>query len=680
MSSGCHDCGLTQSIKHLAAKGSPLIALAGQPNVGKSTIFNLLTGLNQHVGNWPGKTVERKEGQFKVDGREYRLVDLPGTYSLTANSPEELITRDFILTEKPDLVVALVNAANLERSLYLVAELVTLPAPLIVVLNMMDVAGQQGLNIEANVLEAALGVPVIPLTATQAASTAVLLETVKKMVTTDISQTPRLPEIRADHQAILDKMLHLIEGYVPEKYPATWVALKLLEGDKEITQQMQVGLPPIKWDEIHALLKDHDDAMLAIASGRYEWIGRLTRAAVTHPRIGQVSLTDKLDRWAAHPVAGLVLLALILGAVFGLTFSLGSPAQEWLDTTLISPFGALVSGWLSTSPAWLRSLLVDGIIGGVGSVLTFLPILIIFFAAFGFLEDVGYMARAAYVMDNFMHWMGLHGKSFLPLFLGFGCNVPAVIGTRVIDSRKSRLLTILLAPLVPCTARMAVVAFLAPAFFGSKAIWVIWGLVFFSLFILVLLGVILNRVLFKGERSAFIMEMPLYHIPNMRTIGMLVWQRSLSFVKKAGTIILAISVVVWALSVLPDGNIEHSALAWVGKLVAPVGHWMGLDWKLTVALLTSFVAKENAIATLGILFGGIQGSSLAQTLASQYSVASALGFLTVSLLFIPCVATLAVIKQETGSWKWTAVNVLLMLVVSIGMGAAVFHLASAVGL
>jgi ferrous iron transport protein B len=680
MSSDCHDCGTGQSIKHLAAKGSPLIALAGQPNVGKSTIFNLLTGLNQHVGNWPGKTVERKEGQFKVDGRDYRLVDLPGTYSLTANSPEELITRDFILSEKPDLVVALVNAANLERSLYLVAELVTLPAPLIVVLNMMDVAGQQGLTIEANVLEAALGVPVIPLTATHAASTAVLLETMKHMVTTDIIQTPRLPEIRADHQAILDKMYSLIDGYVPAKYPASWVALKLLEGDKEITQQMQTGMPPKKWDDIHALLKDHDDAMLAIASGRYEWIGRLTRAAVTHPRIGQVSLTDKLDRWAAHPVAGLVLLALILGAVFGLTFSLGSPAQEWLDARLISPFGALVNGWLSTSPAWLRSLVVDGIIGGVGSVLTFLPILIIFFAAFGFLEDVGYMARAAYVMDNFMHWMGLHGKSFLPLFLGFGCNVPAVIGTRVIDSRKSRLLTILLAPLVPCTARMAVVAFLAPAFFGSKAIWVIWGLVFFSLLILVLLGVILNRVLFKGERSAFIMEMPLYHIPNGRTIGMLVWQRSLSFVKKAGTIILAISVVVWALSVLPDGNIEHSALAWIGKLVAPVGHWMGLDWKLTVALLTSFVAKENAIATLGILFGGIQGSSLAQTLASQYSVASALGFLTVSLLFIPCVATLAVIKQETGSWKWTAVNVLLMLVVSIGMGTVVFHLASAVGL
>lgn len=678
MSADCHDGGSRQTIKHQAAKGSPLIALAGQPNVGKSTIFNLLTGMNQHVGNWPGKTVERKEGKFKLDGREYRLVDLPGTYSLTANSPEELITRDFILTEKPDLVVALVNAANLERSLYLVAELVTLPAPLVIVLNMMDVACQEGLNIEANVLEAALGVPVIPLTATQSAGT--LLDTIKKMVSSDVIQNPRLPEIRTDHQAILDRMGILIQGFVPDPYPESWVALKLLEGDKEITRKMESLLPPQKWAEIHALLKDHDDAMLAIASGRYEWIGRLTRAAVTHPRIGQVSLTDRLDRWMAHPVGGLVILALILGLVFWLTFSLGSPAQEWLDSTLISPFGQLVSGWLLTYPEWLRSLVVDGIIGGVGSVLTFLPILIIFFAAFGFLEDVGYMARAAYVMDNFMHWMGLHGKSFLPLFLGFGCNVPAVIGTRVIDSWKSRLLTILLAPFVPCTARMAVVAFLAPAFFGRQAIWVIWGLVFFSLFILVILGVILNKVLFKGERSAFIMEMPLYHIPNLRTIGLLVWQRSLSFVKKAGTIILAISVAVWALSVLPDGNIEHSALAWVGKLVEPVGRWMGMDWKLTVALLTSFVAKENAIATLGILFGGIEGSSLAQSLATLYSPASALGFLTVSLLFIPCVATMAVIKQETGSWKWTMVNILLMLVVSIAAGTAVYHISSALGL
>jgi ferrous iron transport protein B len=289
------------------------------------------------------------------------------------------------------------------------------------------------------------------------------------------------------------------------------------------------------------------------------------------------------------------------------------------------------------------------------------------------------MARAAYVMDNLMHLMGLHGKSFLPLFLGFGCNVPAVLGTRVIDSRPARLLTILVAPLIPCTARMAVVAFLAPAFFGAQAMLVTWGLVLLSVGMLVLSGALLNRVLFKGQRSAFIMELPLYHIPNWRTIGMLVWQRSLSFLKKAGTTILAISVVVWGLSMLPGGDLQTSYLAQLGQLLEPVGRWMGMDWRLTVALLTSFMAKENAVATLGVLFGAGEGD-LAQQLAAAYSTATALSFLTVSILFIPCAATVAVIRQETGSWRWTLLNVALMLALSIGCAALVYAIASRVGL
>jgi ferrous iron transport protein B len=327
----------------------------------------------------------------------------------------------------------------------------------------------------------------------------------------------------------------------------------------------------------------------------------------------------------------------------------------------------------------LKELIVNGIIGGVGSVLTFLPILVIFFAAFGFLEDVGYMARAAFVMDNFMHRMGLHGKSFLPLFLGFGCNVPAVIGTRVIDSRQSRLLTILLAPFVPCTARMAVVAFIAPIFFGKQAFWVVWGLVAGSILVLILLGMLLNRVLFKGERSAFVMEMPLYHVPNLRTIGLLVWQRSLSFLKKAGTTILLLSLVIWLLGYLPNGNPDDNILTWIGRAVEPFGKLMGLDWRLTVALLTSFLAKENAIATLGVLFEGSSSGGLTAALANAYTPAAALAFLTVSILFIPCAATVAVIRQETGSWKWTLLNLALMLVVSVGMGALVYQVARWVG-
>lgn len=676
----CHESSTATRSPIVFSEKVFTIALAGQPNMGKSTLFNLLTGLNQHVGNWPGKTVEYREGAFRHGDRAYRLVDLPGTYSLTANSPEEVIAREFILREQPDAVVAVVSAANLERSLYLVSELICLPAPLVVALNMMDVAEQEGIHLEPEVLQAAMGVPVVPITATRAAGITELLHEVERVLAGERVLIPHVPEIRRDHQAVMDEVVEQVMGYIPVPYPTDWAAMKLLEGDAEMNRQMKTALPTDRWSAVQTILAQHDDAMLAIASGRYDWIGRMIRAAVTRPRIGQISLTDRLDRWATHPVWGLFILASILGLVFWLTFTVGSPIQEWLASAVISPITSLAAAALTGAPAWLRGVVVDGALGGVGSVLTFLPIMMIFFASFGLLEDIGYMARAAYVMDNFMHLMGMHGKSFLPLFLGFGCNVPAVLGTRVIDSKQARLLTILVAPLVPCTARMAVLAFIAPAFFGANATLVSWGLILFSLAVLVVLGIVLNRLLFKGEHSAFIMELPLYHIPNARTIGMLVWQRSISFVKKAGTIILAISVVIWALSVLPGGDLQNSFLAKIGQLIAPVGHWMGMDWKLTVALLTSFMAKENSIATLGVLFGGGNDASLATTLAATYSPAAGLAFLTVSLLFIPCAATMAAIKQETGSWGWTLLNTALMLIISIAAGTAVYALATAVRL
>jgi ferrous iron transport protein B len=674
----CHD--LPARAADLAVEtGDPLIALAGQPNMGKSTLFNLLTGLNQHVGNWPGKTVERREGHFDLNGRRLRLVDLPGTYSLTANSPEEVIAREFIVREKPDVVVAVVSAANLERSLYLVAELTALEAPLVVALNMVDVAAQEGLQVEAHVLEAALGVPVVPMVASRAQGVRALLEVVEAVLTGQPRPQPRPPEVRADHAAILAQIEALIAGHVPAPYPPAWMALKLLEGDAEVTRMMQESLPAETWQAVHAILRAHDDAFLAVASGRYEWIGRLVRAAVTRPRVGQIGLTERLDRWAAHPFWGLVLLAGILGLVFGLTFTVGAPLQTWLEEAVIAPLAGLASDALSGAPFWVQGMIVDGLIGGVGSVLTFLPILVIFFAAFALLEDVGYMARAAYVMDNLMHLMGLHGKSFLPLFLGFGCNVPAVMGTRVIDSWPARLLTILIAPLVPCTARMAVVAFLAPAFFGAQAIWVTWGLVLLSLLMLVVSGSVFNRLLFKGQRSAFIMEMPLYHLPNLRTIGLLVWQRSLSFVQKAGTAILGMALVVWLLSYLPGGDLNSSYLARFGQFIEPVGRWMGFDWRLTVALLTSFPAKENAIATLGVLFGVSPEAGLTSLLTASYPTATALAFLVTTILFIPCMATVAVIRQETGSWRWALFSVLFYLALSIFAGAVTYHLAAWIG-
>ncbi|NMC86776.1 MAG: ferrous iron transport protein B [Anaerolineaceae bacterium] len=675
--SDCHSSSTAEVIRTQDAKGHkiPVIALAGQPNMGKSTLFNLLTGLNQHVGNWPGKTVEQRSGNFSFNEREYHLVDLPGTYSLTANSPEEVITREFILTEKPDIVIAVVSAANLERSLYLVSELVCLPVPIVVALNMMDVARQEGIAVDAQELSQALNLPVIAITATKALGVRDLLQKAQEVIERPTIVHPNVPEIRKDVAEAIDLVEQKIAQYVPADHPADWAALKLLEGDVEITKKMKASLPPEIEKSVSEILRENDDAMVAVASSRYNWIGDIVRRCVKKPKMGQISITERIDRIATHPVWGLFILAGILGLVFWLTFTIGSPAQAWLDEAVVGRLASWASQGMTNSPAWLRSLIVDGAIGGVGSVLTFLPILIIFFASFGFLEDIGYMARAAYVMDNIMHMMGLHGKSFLPLFLGFGCNVPAIIGTRVIDSWPARILTILIAPLVPCTARMAVIAFLAPAFFGKNAFLVSWGLILFSIVLLVVLGVLLNKIIFKGERSAFIMEMPLYHIPNLRTVGLLVWQRSWSFIKKAGTTILIASMVIWGLSYLPAGNIDTSYLAIFGKWIEPFGKLMGFDWRLTVALLSSFPAKENAIATLGVLFGNTQGSGLATLLASTFSNATALSFLVVTMLFIPCLATVAVIRQETNSVKWTAFSVLMFLVLSTAMGMIVYHVA-----
>jgi ferrous iron transport protein B len=661
-------------------EGKPVrVALAGQPNVGKSTVFNLLTGLRQHVGNWPGKTVEQKTGTCDYDSISFELVDLPGTYSLSANSPEELIAREYIIKEKPDVVVAVVNAATIEHSLYLVSELLPLPAPVIVGLNMMDVAEQQGLTIEPHVLEAALGVPVVPLVAAKGQGIRELLTRIQDVVCNGANYRPNVPDIRADHKEVLERIEALLGDHVPTEYPRSWVALKILEGDKQLTELVRGQLPEEVWNQVLDILKQHEDACVAVAGGRYEWIARMVRAAVVRPKIGQITLTDRLDRWATHPIWGLLILGGILGLAFWLTYTVASPLQDLMHQYLVRTLANLATGALASAPSWVRGLIVDGVINGVGTVVTFFPILLIFFIVLGTLEDVGYMARAAYVMDRFMHLMGLHGKSFLPLFLGFGCNVPAIMGARVIESERARLLTILLAPLVPCTARLAVVATLAPAFFPSPTL-VSWGLLGVNLTVLALTGIVMNRLVLRGEPVAFIMELPLYHLPNARTIALLSWQRLVSFLRKAGTVILAVSVLVWALSTLPHGLVETSFLASLGRMLEPVGRWMGLDWRMIVALLSSFVAKENSIATLGILFGaGESTASLVTILRNNLTPAAALAFLVVQVLFVPCVATVGAMKQETGSWRWTIFGVLFLLVVSLAAGVLSYSAARAWG-
>ena len=642
------------------------IALAGQPNVGKSSVFNMLTGLNQHVGNWTGKTIECKSGTFRYKKTEFSVVDLPGTYSLTASSEEELIARDYIIKDHPDLIVAVVSAANLEHNLYLIAELLLLSIPVLLALNMTDVAAHEGIQVEPKVLEAALGVPVVPMVASKGAGHLELEEITLRLLNHEIPYEPKKPLILPAHQAVLEELKSIINPYIPQAYPEDWFALKLLEGDEQLTALLRTKMPPEIWDDVHQLLYQHEDAILDIAGARYEWVARIIRAAVIQPVVTRVGMTAHLDRFFTHPLLGTLSLITILGGVFWLTYQVGSPMQAWLSRLINQLAQNLRLEWIQ-GPRWLVEFTAGGILGGIGLVLTFLPILVLFFAILGFMEDTGYMARAAYLTDRWMHMMGLHGKSFIPILLSFGCNVPGVLGTRIIESRRARLLTTLLIPLVPCTARMAVITILAGVFFGPNAMWVTWILISSNLLILAGIGIILHHFLFKNEHVSFIMELPLYQFPNFKTIGLYIWENTLGFLKKAGTTILVATLIVWGLSYFPSGNVLTSYLSTIGKFLEPVGHWMGLPWPALVALLTSFVAKENTIATLGVLYGNLGA------LKNVLTPSAALAFLVFQIFFIPCVGTVAAIHQETRSMKWTAASIGLQFTLSLGLALFVFQ-------
>ncbi len=652
-----------------------IVALAGQPNVGKSTVFNLLTGLSQHVGNWPGKTVEQKTGTVRYNGLTIQLVDLPGTYSLTANSVEEQIARDYLVTEKPDVVVALLNAASLDRHLYLISELMELTPRLIVALNMVDVAKQEGINIDVKALESALNMTVIPMVASKNRGVKELVEAIAQKCTETVdTQAAGHVELGSE---ISNDIAH-IEGLLIDEdtspYPRHWAAMKILEGDSQINKLLRNRLPPERQAQLDSFLSDKESAAITLAGLRFDWVKKMLSSAQEKPGAGRVSLTERFDHVATHPYWGLGVLAGVMAVIFGVVYGLGIPLQNLLQVSVIERAQNLVSYHAQFMPDWLRSFLVNGLLGGVGLVLTFIPILVLFFMAWGFLEDVGYTARVAFVTDRFMHLLGLHGKSCLPLFLGFGCNIPAVLGTRIIESKRARLLTLLLAPLIPCTARMAVIGVIAAAIFGGRAIPVTVGLIIFSLLVLIIAGLLMNRFVFKGEKAVLMMELPLYHKPNPQTIGIGSWQRTKSFIKRAGTVIMAMCIFVWALSYFPSGNITSSILAYIGKGLEPVGRLMGLNWQLMVALLTSFVAKENSIATMGIILG-TEKAGLSQALRGMLTPAAAIAFLVAQVLFVPCVGTMSAIRHETGGWRWVAFSIGLQLILSFSLAIVVFQIA-----
>jgi len=650
------------------------VALAGAPNTGKSTVFNLLTGLSQHVGNWPGKTVEQKTGIVRRGNLTIDIVDLPGTYSLTANSAEEQIARDYLIKENPDVVVAVLNAASLERNLYLVAELIELSPRLVIALNMMDVAQQQGMKVDVKALANELNIPVIPIVASKNQGLDDLLAAIEQEYNQPLgSRELKHIEYGSEILKVIDHVAQLLDDAITAPYPKHWTAMKLLEGDSQINKLIIGRAANEQSSLLESYLMQHESAAVTIATLRYAWVEKMMAATQEKPPLGRVSLTERIDRVATHPISGLFILLLVLCLIFGLVYSIGLPIQKLLEVHLVESSHTFITAHLN-APTWVRGLLANGIISGVGTVLTFIPILMLFFAAWAFMEDVGYTARAAFVTDKFMHSLGLHGKSVLPLVLGFGCNVPAILGTRIIDSPRSRLLTILLTPLVPCTARMAVITLIAAAFFGNAAIFVSIGIILFSLIMLIITGLIMNHFVVGGEDSALLMELPLYHLPNPKIIGLVTWQNTVAFIKRAGTIILSVSVIIWMLSFIPNGDINTSLLSSIGKFLEPLGRLMGLNWQMMVALLSSFIAKENTLATLGTLTGG-QGAALTAQLKTMLTPASALAFLVVQVLFIPCVATVAAIRSETKTWRWPLFTVAYQLVLSFVMAIIVFQIA-----
>jgi len=654
-------------------KKSILVAIAGQPNVGKSTVFNVLTGLSQHVGNWPGKPIEKKEGIHISGDTEIKMIDLPGTYSLSAFSEEERVVRDFIIQEHPDIIVLLVNASALERSLYLLSELLLLGPPIIVAVNMLDIASNQGIQIDIEALQESLGLPVVPMVATKNRGIRELVSEIVKVSEGENDYNPRLPEVAIDHRAIYQRLMELIKGHIALPYSEVWVGTKLMEGDPELLRFVEDLVPVDIWIEIQSLLIKHEDALRAVVGGRYDWIEVVTRAAISRFKRGQVLMTDRIDHVLTGPIIGIPVLLCILALIFIITFELGFPLQELL-ASLTGSLGRWLDGILANGPWWVRGLVVNGVIGGVGSILTFVPILAIFFAAMATLESVGYMARAAFVMDRFMHILGLHGKSFLPMCLGFGCNVPSILGARSVESKKARLMTIFLTPFVPCTGRLAGLTFISGAIFGEKALMITCLLVIINILALGVAGTLISKIFFKSEAVPFIMELPLYHKPDLKTIALVTWNRTSAFIKKAGTIILGFSIALWLFSNFPGGSVEHSILGWVGKLIEPIGSPLGLDWKMLVALLASIFAKENSVATLGVLYNvGEQG--LLDVLPAAINHASALSFLVVLMLLIPCLPTITVMKQEMGGWKWLIISLFFMLMVSYGCGMLAYRIA-----
>jgi len=639
--------------------GTVRVALVGNPNVGKSTLFNALTGMKQSVGNWPGVTVEKKVGRATYGGHDLEIIDLPGMYSTVPYSLDEKVARDFLVEGRPDAVVHVVDATNLERNLYLTLQLVEMGLRPIIALSMSDLAQEQGIVLDIAVLSKELGLPVLQINASKKEGLQPLLrQMVQKDAPDEVIRIDYPGSVAEDIHAVRDA---LYDAGVHER--PGWKALSLVSGDATILE----SLPTDGREKVSALLDgmSGEENELSIVDRRYEIIGALSKKAQRKPP-RKKSKSDRIDSVITHKYLGIPIFLSLMWAMFELTFVMAEPFMELIDMG----FGFLGEFAAENLDGALGSFIGDGIIAGVGSVLIFLPNIMILFLLLAVLEESGYLARAAFVMDRIMHSIGLQGKSIIPMLMGFGCNVPAIMATRTIDDDKDRLISILINPFMSCSARLPVYILLAGIFFSDIAGTVVFGLYVLGILVGIGSAKLFRATMFKGEPTPFIMELPCYKTPSLVSSLQKMLDKGWIFVRKAGTIILLAVVFLWLLSSYPSGveyASEDSYIGMIGMFIAPLFAPLGFDWKIVVALIFGFIAKEVVIGALGTLYGvGEDGEGLQEQLLDDPNVTavSALGLMAFVLLYTPCVAALGVIRKETGSNKLTLFSVVYGLVVA----------------
>nr|WP_319487745.1 ferrous iron transport protein B [uncultured Caproiciproducens sp.] len=646
------------------------IALAGNPNCGKTTMFNDLTGSSQYVGNWPGVTVEKKEGKLKGH-KEVTIVDLPGIYSLSPYTLEEVVTRNFIINEHPDVIINLVDASNIERNLYLTTQLVEIGIPVIIALNMIDVVKKKGDVIDTQKLSAALGCGVIETSAVKGTGSKEVAEKAIAMANTKAVTIPQHSFSEPVEKAVA-QIGELSKNKIPSSQYSRWFAVKVFERDQKVAEQLQFSKTvqdQIETEIVGCEEKLDDDSESIITNERYNYIGKLVSKCV-HKKNPGMTVSDKIDRIVTNRWLAIPIFAMVMFVVYYVSVSwLGTIVTDWTNDTL---FGGIiqpaVGDWLTAVGAadWLNGLVVDGIIGGVGAVLGFVPQMFILFFFLSILEDCGYMARVAFIMDRIFRKFGLSGKSFIPLLISSGCGVPGIMASRTIENEKDRKMTIMVTTFIPCGAKLPIIALIGGAMFPTF-VWIAPAMYFLGIIMVIVSGIILKKTrLFAGDPAPFVMELPQYHIPGAKGVLIHMWERGKAFIIKAGTVIFVACGVIWFLSNfgwnMQMVEEDQSILAAIGRVIAPLFIPLGFgNWKAAVATVSGLVAKENVVGTFGVLFGLSDAAeddpALLGNIATMFTTVGAMSFMVFNLLCAPCFAAIGAIKREMGGWKWTFITI-----------------------